>query len=226
MTAPQRGSRASGPGSRPGSGTRGWTVLLAVLIVAAVAVAGYSFWPSSAPSHPAASPGTGPASGSGPGSGSGKYGGLPSWLPKSTVKVGRVVSASPAHPKLAIQGDTVAVTLAAGHVLATAVGPVVPEEGEFPVPATSPCRFTVTFTRAAGAVPVSPATFTILDEQGQLHHPRVTAEGGAKAPATVGAGQTVNIVVRAVLPTGSGELRWSPGPGKPVVSWDFDIEID
>jgi hypothetical protein len=217
MTAPQRGSRASGPGFRPGSGTRGWAILLAVLIAAAGVVAGYSFWPSSAPSRPAAS--------AGPGSGSGSYGGLPSWLPKSTVKVGRVVSASPAHPKLAIQGDTVAVTLTGGHVLATAVGPVVPEEGEFPVPATSPCRFTVTFTRAAGAVPVSPATFTILDEQGRLHHPRVTARGGGKAPATVGQ-QTVTIVIKAVLPTGSGELRWSPGPGKPVVSWDFDIEID
>jgi hypothetical protein len=216
MTVPQRGTRAPGPGSRPGSGSRGWAILLAVIIVAAGLVAAYSFWPSSAPSHhPAASSG----------SGSGTYGGLPSWLPKSTVKVGRVVSASAAHPKLAIQGDTVAVTLADGHVLATAVGPVVPEEGEFPVPATSPCRFTVTFTRAAGVVPVSPATFTILDEQGQLHHPRVIARGGGKAPATVGQ-QTVTIVIKAVLPTGSGELRWSPGPGKPVVSWDFDIEID
>jgi hypothetical protein len=216
MTAPQSGSRASGPGSRPGSG---WTILLVVLIVAAGAVAAYSFWPSSAPSRPAASR-------PGPGSGSGKYGGLPSWLPKSTVKVGRVVSASAAHPKLAIQGDTVAVTLADGHVLATAVGPVVPEEGEFPVPATSPCSFTVTFTQAAGVVPVSPGTFTILDEQGQLHHPKVIARGGGKAPATVGQGKTTNIVIKAVLPTGSGELRWSPGPGKPVVSWDFDIEID
>jgi hypothetical protein len=192
--------------------------------VAAGVVAGYSFWPSSAPSHPAASQGS--AAGSGSGSGSGKYGGLPSWLPKSTVKVGRVVSASAAHPKLAIQGDTVAVTLAGGHVLATAVGPTVPEEGEFPVPATTPCSFTVTFTRAAGTVPVSPATFTILDEQGQLHHPRVTARGGGKAPATVGQQQTVTVVVKAVLPTGSGQLRWSPGPGKPVVSWDFDVEID
>jgi hypothetical protein len=215
MTAPQRGSRASGPGSRPGSGSRGWAILLVAVVVAAAAVAAYSFWPSPAPSRPAASS-----------SGSGKYGGLPSWLPKSTVKVGRVVSATPAHPKLAIQGDTVAVTLAGGHVLATAVGPVVPEEGEFPVPATTPCSFTVTFTRAAGAVPVRPATFTILDEQGQLHHPRVTARGGGKAPATVGRGQTVTVVVKAVLPTGSGTLRWSPGPGKPVVSWDFDVEID
>jgi hypothetical protein len=213
MTVPQPGGRAAR------SGSRGWAIMLAVTVVAAGVVAGYSFWPSSAPAHPAAAAAS-------PSSSSTKYGGLPSWLPKSTVPVGRVVSASSAHPKLAIEGDTVAVTLTSGHVLATAVGPVVPEEGEFPVPATSPCSFTVTFTRAAGTVPIRPATFTILDEQGQLHHPRVMARGGGRSPGTVGAGQTVTIVIKDVLPTGAGTLRWSPGSGKPVVSWDFDIEID
>ena len=31
--------------------------------------------------------------------------------------------------------------------------------------------------------------------------------------------------LRAVLPTGDGALRWAPA-GKPVASWDFNVEID
>ena len=30
---------------------------------------------------------------------------------------------------------------------------------------------------------------------------------------------------RAVLPTGSGTLRWSPRSPRPVASWGFDVEI-
>jgi hypothetical protein len=157
---------------------------------------------------------------------SGHYGGLPSWLPKPKVPTGRVVQASAAHPQLAIEGDTVSVHLSQAALLATAVGPQVPEEGKFPVPAASPCSFTVTFTRASGTVRLQPGAFSILDELGQLHHPRVTAQGGGPPPAAVAPGQTVTIIVKDVLPTGSGTLRWAPGTAKPVVSWDFDVEID
>jgi len=156
----------------------------------------------------------------------GKYGQIPSWLPKAKVAVGRRAQASAADPWLAIEGDSVVVDLPAGRVLATAVGPAVPEEGRFPVPATSPCAFTVTFTAAAGAVPLSPTAFTILDELGRLHHPRVTAAGGGPAPALVARGRTVILTVSGVLPTGNGQLRWTPVGSRPVVSWDFDVEID
>ncbi len=155
-----------------------------------------------------------------------RYGDLPSWLPKSTVPVGRVVQASAAHPWLAAEGDMVSVHLAGGQVLATAVGPVVPEEGQFPVPPTSQCTFTITFTRASGRVPVSPAAFTILDELGHLHHPRVAAQDGGLPPAEVAPGRTVTLTVKDVLPTGNGQLRWAPQGAKPIVSWDFDVEID
>jgi hypothetical protein len=30
----------------------------------------------------------------------------------------------------------------------------------------------------------------------------------------------------ANLPTGNAQLRWAPGTAKPVVSWDFEVEID
>jgi hypothetical protein len=155
-----------------------------------------------------------------------KYGQIPAWLPKAAVPVGRTVEASAAHPWLAIEGDTVSVHLAHGRVMATTVGPAVPEEGAFPVPATSPCAFTVTLTAASGAVRLSPRAFTILDELGQLHHPRVTAVGGGAPPALVARGRTVRLTVTAVLPTGNGRLQWAPAGPTPIVSWDFDVEID
>jgi hypothetical protein len=156
----------------------------------------------------------------------GKYGGLPSWLPKSTVPVGRVVQASAAHPRLGIEGDTIVVHVGSARVTVTAVGPQVPEEGKFPVPATSPCAFDVTLTRASAAIALRTGDFTVLDELGQLHFLRITARGGGHAPASIRPGQTVTMVMRAVLPTGSGTLRWSPRSPRPVASWDFDVEID
>ena len=160
------------------------------------------------------------------GSSAGGYGRIPSWLPQAAVPVGRIVTASAAHPWLAVEGDTVSVRLARGRVLATAVGPAVPEEGAFPVPATSPCTFVVTFARASGAVPLSAAAFTIVDELGRLHHPRVTLRGGGSMPARLRPGRTLSLTVRDVLPTGNGRLRWAPGGAAPIVSWDFDVEID
>jgi len=154
------------------------------------------------------------------------YGSLPSWLPKASVPVDRVVTASSAHPSLAIEGDTVRADLAHGTSLVTAVGPAVPEEGVFPVPATTPCTFTVTFARSGGWVPLSAAAFTITDEQGRLHHPRVTLQGGAPLPARAAPGRLVTLTVSDVLPTGNGALRWAPAAGRALVSWDFSVEID
>jgi hypothetical protein len=156
----------------------------------------------------------------------GRYGGLPTWLPKRTETVGRVVTASEKHPWLAIEGDSVSVHLPRGRVLATAVGPQVPEEGEVPVPATSPCTFVVTFARDSGRVPLAAGAFTILDEQGRLHHPHVTLLGGGALPQRLPAGKPVSLEIHDVLPTGSGTLRWAPGGSGPIVSWDFDVEID
>ncbi|HXX89644.1 MAG TPA: hypothetical protein VEI83_05405 [Acidimicrobiales bacterium] len=153
------------------------------------------------------------------------YGGLPSWLPTSTVAVGRVVTASAAHPALAIEGDSVVADLAHGHVLVTAVGPAVPAEGQFPMPRTSPCTFTITLADASGAVPVSAAAFSIVDELGQVHRPQVTAQGGQPPPTSVRPGRPLVLTLTDVLPVGSGTLRWAP-QGAKVVSWDFEVEID
>jgi hypothetical protein len=161
-----------------------------------------------------------------PGRSPSKYGGLPSWLPKAEVPVGRVVAASAAHPWLAVQGDTVRVELAGGNVMVTAVGPRVPEIGKVPVPSTSLCTFAVTFTSAAGVVPMTPAAFTIRDEFGNYHYPKVTVQGGGAVPSRVPAGKTLTLAISDVLTTGEGQLRWAPEGHDPIVSWDFGVEID
>jgi hypothetical protein len=154
-----------------------------------------------------------------------KYGGLPSWLPKSKVQVNRVLQASAAHAALAIQGDAVSVALADGRTLATAVGPEVPEEGRFPVPATSPCTFVVTFAHVSGAVPLSPGAFTLVDEFGHVHRPRVTAMDGGPLPARATPGRPLSIRLYGVMPTGDGSVTWAP-EGRLVAAWDFSVEID
>lgn len=155
-----------------------------------------------------------------------KYGGLPSWLPKTKAPTERVLQASSAHPVLAIQGNTVAVHLADGGVSATAVGPSVPENGRFPVPATSPCTFIVTFAAAHGVIPLSSTAFTLIDERGHVRHPRVTTMDGGALPRQVMPGGPLSLKVYDVIPTGDGTLRWTPQNTRPVVLWDFDVEID
>jgi hypothetical protein len=155
-----------------------------------------------------------------------KYGGLPSWLPKPKMHVNRVLTASAAHPVLSIQGDAVEVDLSHGRVRATAVGPEVPEEGRFPVPATTPCTFVVTFSSASGTVPLDPAAFTFLDDHGHTHNPRVSAMDGGPAPRAVAPGKRVSLKLYDVLPTGDGGLAWAPEGRRTLVGWDYTVEID
>jgi hypothetical protein len=163
---------------------------------------------------------------SSPATSAARYGGLPSWLPKPKTPVNLVVTATAAHPALAIQGDTVSVDLAGGRVLATAVGPQTPEQGRFPVPATSPCTFVVTFAHVSGAIPIGAKAFTFIDERGHVRHPRVTAMNGGAPPGRISPGKPVSLRVYDVLPTGNGSLTWAPEGGRPTVAWDFDVEID
>lgn len=160
------------------------------------------------------------------GSSAGTYGQIPSWLPKPKVQVGRVLVATAAHPSFAIEGDSVSVQLPRGRTLATAVGPSVPEEGHFPIPEATLCVFTLTLTRISGYVPLRRAAFTTVDERGRLHHLRVSMRGGRSVPAIARPGRRVVLVLKGVLPTGNGRLQWAPEGSKPIVSWDFDVEID
>ena len=209
----RRGSRVFGPGSR-----RTLAITVAAVAILAAGVILYLSRPSGSPSAALFAPSRATAHE--------RYGGLPSWLPKARVAVGRVVHASAAHPWLAIEGDTVAVALAHGAVKAITIGPNVPGDGKFPVPKTTRCSFEVTFTHASGVVALRSRMFTIVDELGALHHPRVSGPGGGPVPRRVLAGQSVALTLTAVLPTGSGTVRWTPSGRAPVVGWDFDVEID
>ena len=153
------------------------------------------------------------------------YGGLPSWLPTSTTPAHRIVEASAARPQLGVEGDTMSVILAAGRVTVTAVGPDGTTQGHYPVPATTPCTFALTFLDATGSVPIQPGDFTIVDELGHLHHPRLSVDG-APAPTAIPAGAPVNLLIDDVLPSGSGQLRWAADGRDPIASWDFSVEID
>jgi hypothetical protein len=200
--ARRRASGRGGPGrARAGAVSVGAAVILGVIAVI-IATAG-------ATPRPAAT-----------------YGRLPSWLPRPAVHVGRLVTASRRHRWVAIEGDTVRVELGPGSALATVVGPRVPHQGQFPVPETTSCSFTVTLTGSSGVVPVRASAFTIVGEDGRLYHPRVRVTGARGLPARVRRGRTVVLTVSSVLPTGAGQLRWSPGGGRPISAWDFDVEID
>jgi hypothetical protein len=75
-------------------------------------------------------------------------------------------------------------------------------------------------------VPLRGGAFTIVDEDGQLHRPRVTVIGGGSPPSRVAPSHTVSLTLSAVLPTGNGQLRWASAGTRPIVSWDFDVEVD
>jgi hypothetical protein len=158
--------------------------------------------------------------------GSANNGGLPSWLPKASVPVGRIVTASAAHPWLAIEGDSVLAKLAHGSSLVTVVGPAVTPSNAVPPPPTTRCSFTVTLARSTGVVPISAAAFTITDQYGQVHQPVMSVPGGGRPPSVVRPGRTVTLTLRTVLPTGSGTVRWTPSGTRPTVGWDFNVEID
>ena len=217
-SASSDGSRAFGLGSRRAVGIFGCSAVLLVGVALAVLLSGGG---TSSVAHER----QGTAIGT-PHASTAKYGGLPAWLPKSKTPVGRVLHASHAHPALSIQGEAISVDLGSARVLATAAGPSVPEEGKTPVPETSPCTFIVTFAHVHGVVPLSAASFAFIDEQGHVRHPHVTAMDGGAPPSHVASGQTVSLTVKDVLPTGDGALMWTPGGGRPIASWDFDVEID
>jgi hypothetical protein len=130
---------------------------------------------------------------------------------------------------------------------ATLVGPSDVIEGQYPPPPQTPATFVLTLSDVSGAVPLDPADFLIIDELGNPYHPQVTVTSsppGAPlppssplppatppgAPGSAGtqapAGSTTSARIHDVLPTGSGQVRWSPGGRTAIATWDFSLEID
>jgi hypothetical protein len=144
---------------------------------------------------------------------SSRDGGVPGWLRAATPPLARVPMASPRDPALAVEGDTVPAQVGSSVVRATAVGPA--PNGTFVVGLVGGKR----------AVRMAPDAFTVLDELGQLHHPRVTSAGGGAVPRVLRPGQTLRLVVRTRLPIGNGRLQWAPEGGRAIVAWDFELEL-
>ena len=156
-----------------------------------------------------------------------KYGGLPSWLPRSTLPVGRVVQASAGRPWVAIEGDTVLVKLSHGYVLATRCGP-----SRSPRQARSQSRrparaLSLSHLPAPlGVLPISAGAFSVEDEAGPGRPPEglwrsvVAPSPGRHHPARASPSASAGPADRC------GQLRWAPEGGTSIVSWDFDVEID
>ena len=167
------------------------------------------------------------SSSNGPATARQHYGGLPSWLPKAKVQVHRVLQAGAGHTAVSVEGEAVAVTMPDGaKAQVTAVGPEVPEEGRFPVPAVTPTTFLVTFAASSKPIPLRQRDFELFDEHGNIHRPKLTALHGGPAPAATTPGHSTTVKLHDILPTGDGAVAWAPAGGKPIAAWDFTVEID
>jgi hypothetical protein len=156
----------------------------------------------------------------------GRYGQIPRYLPKSKQPVQRIVVAKPGHPVLAIEGDTVSVQSARGRALVTIVGPDVPDKDQGSFHDTAPVAFDVTFAHVHGTIPLAASRFTITDELGAIHRPRVTMKGGGRVPFAAPPGPPITLVLRTTLPIGNGRVNYRPAGDHALASWDFDNETD
>jgi hypothetical protein len=158
---------------------------------------------------------------------SGPLGAYPSFLPRDTLNYhsDAVLVGTVNRPALTNQGDGVEVKTAHWSVLVTVVGPEVPGEGlPYQAPATT-CTWTVTMTRATGAVPISLADFSSIDAFSNVYRPAFVA-GQPVPPTVLRPGQTVSFELRAAMPTGEGLMRWAPDGRNIVAKWDFIVEND
>jgi hypothetical protein len=156
-----------------------------------------------------------------------KYGSIPADLRnKQAPPANQVLSASAAHPAIAIQGNSVVLHLAHGSALATAVGPDVPDRIQGSADLHTPATWDLTFADVHGTVPISARLFTVTDEQGALLLPRVSVVGGGSLPTTAPAGRPFTLRLSTVVSVGDGKLRYAPSGGPWLAEWDFDVETD
>ncbi len=156
-----------------------------------------------------------------------RYGSIPAYLRnRQTAPADQILSATAAHPAIAIQGNAVVLHLAHGSALATAVGPDVPDRIQGSADLHTPATWELTFADVRGTVPISPSRFTITDEQGMLRLPHVSVVGGAPLPKVVPAGRPFTLRLTTVVSIGDGKLRYAPAGGPWLAEWDFDVETD
>lgn len=146
--------------------------------------------------------------------------------PARSAPMPRALTASKDHPVLAIEGDTVTVALAHATALVTEIGPRVPRTTDAALASTVPCTFTVTITALASPVAITGTQFTAVDGSGAAHQLRVPGATARLNSWPVAAGHTRTLTMTADLPLGAGSVVWTPRGTSPVVTWDFDAEIN
>jgi hypothetical protein len=134
--------------------------------------------------------------------------------------------ASKAHPALTIEGDTVPADIAHASALVRVVGPRVPRARDAATGSTVPCTFTVTVTARMSVVAITSTQFTAVDDLGAVHHLRVVGATSRRNSWTVAAGRTQTLTMTADLPPGAGSVVWTPRGTSPMVTWDFDAELN
>jgi hypothetical protein len=202
----------------PRSGARSIVAYtVAGLALAAVLVVGYAVTRPSG-----TTPTTPVAAASAAANSNDTYGTLPSWLPKATVRTGRVAASSASQPWVALEGDVVVVHIGRAHASTSIVGPRVPHEGQFPLPKTTPASFTMSLTDASGPMIVNTRRLVIFDERGLRHWPVVAGP----TVRVVRPGHPITMQLHAVIPSGPGEIVWMTATGSPIVSYEFVTEID
>ena len=161
-----------------------------------------------------------------------KPGRIPKFIPRSTLKIGRVVTATVAHPQLAIQGDSLRVKLAHASVVTTVTGPYVPIKYSGTNDPIVPGSFVLTFSHAHGHIPLDASDFHITDALGTGLFPSVDVRGGGEIPTTIPTNHKLTLVFHDTLPIGQGYFEYNPlgtliPKGKrPMASWDLDVESD
>ncbi|MGO9908597.1 MAG: hypothetical protein ACLP4R_21030 [Solirubrobacteraceae bacterium] len=157
--------------------------------------------------------------------------GIPSFIPRDTIAVNRIVTATPSHPQLAIQGDSVLLDLASGRTLATMNGPLYNNKYVGTNDPTVPASFVLTFSKTHGTIPLAPDDFTILDQLGNNIVPTIRVQGGGPLPKQLDSGRHLTLVMSTIISAGDGSIVYNPtGITKsghdPLVGWDFIVEDD
>ncbi len=131
-----------------------------------------------------------------------------------TPKVHQVIHASQSHPKMAIPGDTVDVTLKTGRTEVVIVGPVIPQISADALPGT----FTFRFTQVTGKTLIDIRDFGILDGEAALIRP-IHFDDGSKS-FYLSKGESKTIKITTFMAVGTGTLRWAP-LNHYVTDWQF-----
>jgi len=143
--------------------------------------------------------------------------------PVATAPAQQVGSASAAHYQLVAAGDPVHVQVGAARVLARMSGPDIDQTGAVPgkpPPTSAPGVLTVSLTSEQGTLDVPAGSFLTLGER----QDRISVHADHTA-VHVAPGRPATLHLSTVFRAGHTTFTWQP-QGKPVVTWDFVVELD